>query len=221
MQRTAQKRPTPPTTPSVSRNRHQRAANPNLIKRRQTNPTGSPNTYPACLTVARVHPVKNHRMILEALALLAQSRPQVHWHMVGSADDLHYLQGLRATSERLGVSESVTWHGHRNDAEALMLDCDVTVLASRSEGVPRAIQEAMALGVPTVMPAGLAPDLEGAGLPILYRSQHPRALARAIETAMIADPVRLAYAAQWVTQRWSRDVVLRDWESILAHLAPS
>jgi hypothetical protein len=79
----------------------------------------------------------------------------------------------------------------------------------------------MALGVPTVMPAGLAPDLEGTGLPILYRSQRPCALARAIETAMIADPVQLAHVAQWVTQRWSRDVVLRDWESVLARLAPS
>ena len=69
-----------------------------------------------------------------------------------------------------------------------MIGCDVTVLASHSEGVPRAIQEAMALGVPTVMPAALGHDLYTAGLPVLYRSQQPSDLARAIETALIVDP---------------------------------
>ena len=152
--------------------------------------------------------------MLETLAVLAECLPGVHWHMVGSCDDQAYLRGLQALADRLGVSDRVTWHGYRHDAAAMMLGCSVTVLASHSEGVPRAIQEAMVQGVPAVMPAAFAQDLSHAGLPVTYRLQQPNALAEAIRAALIVDSSQLAVAAHWVIRRWGWATVLRDWEQI-------
>jgi len=167
---------------------------------------------PACLSVARVHPVKNHRLMLRALAILARSEASVHWHMVGSCDDDAYRHQLECLARQLGVASHVTWHGYRDDVAAVMRGCDVVVLASLSEGVPRAIQEAIGLGVPTVMPASLASDLAYADLPIVYRDQEPGALARAIRAARSVDATKLALAAAGVTQRWGWATVLEHWK---------
>ncbi|MBB5967067.1 glycosyltransferase [Planomonospora venezuelensis] len=173
---------------------------------------------PACLSVARVHPVKNHGFMLEACAVLAERSPGTHWHMVGGCDDSAYLRRLRRNAERLGVSQRITWHGYRDDAGAMMLGSDVTVLASHSEGVPRAIQEAMALGVPTVMPGSLARDLLHAGLPVTYEPDGPEALARAVEAARLVGTDRLAAAAAWTGRTWAWSRVLGDWARVLSRI---
>jgi glycosyltransferase involved in cell wall biosynthesis len=171
---------------------------------------------PACLTAARIHPIKNHALVLEALACLAERSPGVHWHMAGGAEDPGYLGSLQQLARGLGVGDRVTWHGHRPDVAALMRGSDVTVLASHREGVPRAIQEAMAHGVPTVMPALLAGDLTHAGLPVTYHEASAEGLAAAVEEAVAVDAGHRRTAARWVRRRWGEAAVLRDWERALA-----
>ncbi|GLZ07204.1 hypothetical protein Acsp03_46700 [Actinomadura sp. NBRC 104412] len=173
---------------------------------------------PACLSAARVHPVKNHAVMLGACALLARRWPDIRWHMVGGCADRGYLARLRGIAEGLGVTGRIVWHGHRDDVAGMMLGSDVTVLASHSEGIPRAIQESMALGVPTVMPAELCADLTHAGLPVAYRPNTPHALARAVEDALTVDADRLAAASAWVGRRWAWEEVLSDWVGVLARL---
>lgn len=174
---------------------------------------------PACLSVARIHPVKNHALMLEAFAVLAERLPSMHWHMVGGCDDRVYCGTLRSLAERLSVGERITWHGYRDDAAAMMLGSDVVVLASHSEGVPRAIQEAMVLGIPTVMPALLAHDLIHGELPVTYTPNRPGALAEAIEAAIKVGTDQRAAASRWVVRAWGWDRVLRDWERALGPAA--
>jgi hypothetical protein len=174
--------------------------------------TGSP----ACLSVARIHPVKNHALMIKALAVLVKHSPGAHWHMVGGCDQVTYFRQLQGLARHLGVGERITWHGYRDDVAAMMLGSDVTVLASHSEGVPRAIQEAMVLGAPTVMPAALAGNLAHAGLPVMYQPNQPDALVRAIEAALLVDACRWADAARWVRHTWGWNRVLGDWERALA-----
>jgi glycosyltransferase involved in cell wall biosynthesis len=103
----------------------------------------------------------------------------------------------------------------------MMLGSDVVVLSSHSEGVPRAIQEAMALGVPTVMPAFLAYDLVHGELPVTYASNRASDLARAVETAIKVAPDRRAAVSRWVLRTWGWNRVLRDWERALGSAARS
>jgi len=171
---------------------------------------------PACLTVAGVRPVKNHGLMLRALGLLAEELPDVRWHMVGPVEDDGYLAELQGLGHRLGVERRVRWYGLRSDVGTMMLGADVVVLASRSEGVPRAIQEAMVLGVPTVMPRALVGGLRHAGLPVTYERAEPAELAAAVQTACRTGASQCAAAARRVARRWSWEAVLDDWRQALA-----
>ena len=175
-------------------------------------PAGSP----AVLTVARLHWIKNHALILRAVAELAADLPGVHWHMVGDGQVPDYELELRALADAIGVGDRVSWHGYRDDAVDLMRAADVVVLASHSEGLPRVIQEAMLLRVPTVLPAPLAVDLAHAGLPVGYDRQEPGELAAAVRTALTIGPDRLAAAADAVRQRWAWPCVLAHWDRVIA-----
>lgn len=170
---------------------------------------------PVVLTVARIHPVKNHADMLRACAFLARRAPGICWHMAGGCEQPTYLGWLQALAARLGVTRNVVWHGYRPDVKAMMRGSHVTVLASHHEGVPRAIQEAMALGVPTVLPAALARDLSYGGLPVTYRPDGPEALARAVEEALAVDKGRLAAAACWVGRTWAWERILGDWARVV------
>lgn len=51
---------------------------------------------------------------------------------------------------KLGIDRNVTFLGHRNDVFSYYCQADVFVLPSRSEGLPMALLEAMAFGIPVV-----------------------------------------------------------------------
>ena len=166
---------------------------------------------PAILTAARIHPVKNHALMLQTLPLLVRRWPAVHWHMAGAGDDAAYWDQMRTFAVQLGVSEHVTWHGYVCDAAAMITGSHVTILASHSEGVPRVIQEAMVLRVPTVIPAPLGAELHHSGLPVRFAPNDPGALSEAIAAALRVGSDRLSAASDWVTRTWSWARVLRDW----------
>ena len=75
---------------------------------------------------------------------------------------------LRAKAERLaakhGLSGRMLFTGERNDVEALLPGLDVFAMASRYEGLPCAIVEAMGTGLPVVATAvNAVPDVVVAG----------------------------------------------------------
>ena len=79
---------------------------------------------------------------LEALGALQRACPQVNWHMVvvGAGPELSSLQQLAA---REGIADRVTFTGFRNNPLDYLAAMDVFVLASKSEGLPRVVLEAM------------------------------------------------------------------------------
>jgi glycosyltransferase involved in cell wall biosynthesis len=67
--------------------------------------------------------------------------------IVGDGPGREYLESrVRA----LGLRLSVRFLGHRNDAQRVLAAMDVFLLTSLSEGLPNAVLEAMACGVPIV-----------------------------------------------------------------------
>lgn len=93
---------------------------------------------------------KGHDILLEALAELAPDFPDLHCDIVGGG---RHHEALRVRAEQLCVSDRVTWHGHVADRArvmALLAQADLFVLPSLTEGLPRALGEAMAKGLPCV-----------------------------------------------------------------------
>jgi len=101
----------------------------------------------AILSIGNCSPVKNHALIIEALASLPM---HVRWRYlhVGEEDGGNSERHLAG---RLGVADNVLMLGFLEDILAPLHAADVFVMPSLWEGLPIAAVEALAAGVPCVL----------------------------------------------------------------------
>lgn len=100
--------------------------------------------------VARLHPVKGHRVLLEAAAQVRAQRPDVHFLLVGRGAEAGG-GAFEALRHDLGSKEGVHALGERmDDLPELTAALDVAVSASLSEAFSNTLGEAMACAVPCV-----------------------------------------------------------------------
>jgi glycosyltransferase involved in cell wall biosynthesis len=97
--------------------------------------------------LARLEPIKDHATFLRAAALLARRVPDVRFVLAGSGS---LRDALSAQARALGIGERCEFLGCVDDVQAVLARCHATVLCSRSEGLPNAIIESLAAGVPVV-----------------------------------------------------------------------
>jgi len=114
---------------------------------------GLPVDHLLICTVARLDPVKRLDILLGALARL----PGVHLVVVGEGQERRKLARL---ASELGVEQRARFVGDQRDVLPWLAACDLFVLSSDWEGLPMAVLEAMAAGLPVVATdAGGMPDL--------------------------------------------------------------
>lgn len=98
---------------------------------------------PIVLTVARLVEEKGHRYLIRA----AVDVPDAVFLLAGEGSERPALETL---ARDLGVHHRVRFLGRRSDMPLVFGIADLFVLPSSSEGLPLALLEAMALGVPVV-----------------------------------------------------------------------
>ncbi len=104
---------------------------------------GIPQDAAVLLSVGELIPRKNHRMVLDALAAL--DRPDVYYLVCGQGP----LHGeLRQYAHRRGIGARVRLAGYREGMERILRNADIFVFPSLQEGLPVALLEAMAAGLP-------------------------------------------------------------------------
>ncbi len=143
-------------------------------------------------TCGRLHPVKGHKYLFEALALVAKGGRQVRLQVAGGEEGVTgYKDSLEEQLRSLSLEASVEFLGavpesrHRQAIEA----AHIFVLASLDEGISVAAMEAMAMETPTVvtdvggMRELVAPEEDALMVP----AEDPRALADAM-TRILDDP---------------------------------
>ncbi len=106
-------------------------------------------TAPVVLALARHEQAKGLDLLLDAWADVAKSMPDTHL-LVAGREGAH-TDLLRSRRRDLGIEDSTHLLGHRDDVDALLGLADGFVLASRREGSPGALLEAMAVGTPVVV----------------------------------------------------------------------
>lgn len=98
-------------------------------------------------TVGRLTAIKQHRLWLDTIKRVSQSRPRVVALIAGDGELRRSLEGYAA---QLGIADRVRFLGWRRDLATIYAATDVFLLTSRNEGTPVALIEAMASGVPGV-----------------------------------------------------------------------
>ena len=113
------------------------------------------------------------------MAQVQEHIPTVQLLLVGDGE----LRGdLEAQTRSLGLSEIVTFAGHRADIPEILATLDLFVLPSLWEGMLNAVLEAMAAGLPVVATAvgGTAEVVVDGVTGLLVTPRDPDALANAI-----------------------------------------
>jgi len=98
----------------------------------------------------RVAPEKGLDELLEAATLLVALGRSIELMLIGDGPERPRLE---ARTRTLGMTDHVRWLGHVAVRAAYLQalgDADLFVLPSRTEGVPKALVEAMGLGLPAV-----------------------------------------------------------------------
>jgi glycosyltransferase involved in cell wall biosynthesis len=100
---------------------------------------------------ARLDPMKDHLVFLEAASHIAHEHRNVRFVCVGSGPE-DYAQALEQHASALGLTTKLTWAGARNDMSAVYSALDIASSSSAyGEGFSNTIAEAMACGVPCVV----------------------------------------------------------------------
>jgi len=97
-------------------------------------------------TVARLHPVKNLPLLVET-ARRCLEKVDAWFCIIGGGPE---EGAIRRSSEQPVLKGRVILAGSRPEARDLLAAFDIFVLTSDVEGLPNAVMEAMALGLPSV-----------------------------------------------------------------------
>ena len=171
------------------------------------------------LALARLQPQKGLDLLLRAFASLAiSSRRGWKLTLVGDGPESVALKNL---AQSLGIEEVVSFEGFRPDPQTFFRRASIFALPSRFEGMPNALLEAMASGLPSVIsdaspgPLEMVRDgVEGLVVP----SENIEALSCALER-LINDPSlrqRCGSAARTTLASLDWSVLEPRWRSVLA-----
>ena len=149
------------------------------------------------MCVASVRFGKGQDVLLEALSMVTD----LEWHctLVGSLEDVAFVEGLRKRAAEVGFADRLDFTGELSGAhlEDAWSDTGLTVLPTRAESYGMVVTESLGRGIPVVASAvGGVPEALGE-----VDDVHPGMLVRR------DDPDALALALR----RWLTDTPLRRW----------
>lgn len=106
---------------------------------------GVPENCTLLLSVGELNKNKNQEIVIRALSEINDS--SIHYVIAGAGGNEKYLRDL---ADGIGVGENVHLLGYRKDIPELCKAADIFVHPSFREGLPVAVMEAMASGLPVI-----------------------------------------------------------------------
>lgn len=136
------------------------------------------------LSVGALRKHKGHSVLLDAAKQILAEHEAVRFLLVG--EDQGEGPALRRQADELGIADQVEFVGARDDVALWMQAADAFVLPSLQEGLPNALLEAMASGLPCVATQlpGCLEILEDGKHGLLVPPEQPEALASATSTLL-------------------------------------
>jgi glycosyltransferase involved in cell wall biosynthesis len=163
---------------------------------------------------------KGHDLLLKAFQKVASKHRE--WDLVILGDG-NLRDNLKQLAERLELRDRVHLAGLVKNPFAVLRGCNLFVMASRSEGFPYALLEAMACGLPAIaMDCPFGPgDIICNGVDgLLVPNGDIDALAAAMDRLMSDEHHRdrLAQRAQDVSARFSLEKIIDRWEELFSQV---
>ena len=134
-------------------------------------------------SLGRVKPVKGHDLLVEAFAPLCATNNDIHLVIMGGGE---FEPTLTKIAADLNITDRITITGDLPNGYRYLTALDIFIMPSRSEGLPIAMLEAMATGLPTIGSSvgGIPEALGGDGVVIepLSVSEITKSLLQLVNT---------------------------------------
>ncbi len=135
------------------------------------------------VTTGRLHPAKNHSLLISAMAIVKSAIPAARCEIYGDGD---LQETLQSEINHLGLQEAVILAGKKSNVTDYVSKCSVFVMSSDYEGLSNSLMEAMMLGkicISTDYP-GVEDLVEDGKNGIIVPRGDSRRLANAIANAL-------------------------------------
>ncbi len=167
------------------------------------------------VSVGRLEPQKNRRLLIEAFSDIQKNHPEYTLHIYGEGSQENELKIL---IKELGINNAVTLHGNVSDVHRQIADAEMFVLSSDYEGLSNALLEAMMMGLPCITTdcAGAKEAVEdgvdGIIIPIRDRKKMAEAMERLISDADLRN--RFSELAVKHSKQFEMRNVVTQWEQL-------
>lgn len=123
--------------------------------------------------------VKGHPCLIEAASAVVREFPNIRFVLAGDGEE---RQNFEQQVAHLGLQNNFLFLGRRDDVPQLLACCDIAALPSKAEGLPNAVLEYLAAGLPTVASqvGGNAEIIQDGKTGLLVPPGNPSALAEAL-----------------------------------------
>jgi L-malate glycosyltransferase len=197
------------------------------VEKFQTGGDGRRDLFPAfgngslVVLVGNMHTdVKGHPWLIDAAPAVVREFPSTRFVLVGDGEQRATLEAQVA---RLGLERNFLFLGRRSDIPKILAGCDIAVLPSRAEGLPNAVLEYMAAGLPVIVSrvGGNAELIEEGVTGLLVPPEDSPALSGAL-LRLLQDPALAQQLAQrgydFAFQNFSFDRLLREVDALYTEL---
>ncbi len=162
------------------------------------------------VSVGNFRPEKDHPTLLEAIRGGGDDLAHAKFVLVGEGN---LRKSIEARANELDIADRLVFTGAVKDVRPYLSACDAFVLTSHSEGSPRALLEAMAMGMPVVSTTagGVVEIAEHERNALLVPTRSPEPLATAMLRVMRDEGLRKrigAAAAKRIREHFSRKTML-------------
>jgi L-malate glycosyltransferase len=164
--------------------------------------------------------VKGHPWLIAAAAEVIREFPSTRFVLAGDGKRRVDFEHQVA---KLGIARNFLFLGRRVDIPEILSSCDIAVLPSRAEGLPNAVLEYMAAGLPTVVSrvGGNAELIEDGVTGLLVPPEDPSALSAAF-LKLLRDPALARQIAEsgheFTVRNFSFERLVREVDELYSEL---
>ena len=168
------------------------------------------------VTAGRLIAQKNHKMLINAAAMLKDEFPNMRVDIYGDGGLRDELQAL---IDEKGISEKVILRGNESDFHSKICDAGIFVMTSNFEGLSNALLEAMMMGIPCISTnyAGADELISDTENGLIVPMEDSEKLASAIRRIFTDDALRerLGSQAKNTSAAYEKEKVLEKWDGVI------
>lgn len=170
------------------------------------------------VSVGRLEPQKNQKLLIESFSMLAEELPDYNLVIYGEGS---LRKELEAFVESKGLTNRVFLPGAKSGIQNYIKDASLFVLSSDYEGIPNALIEAMAIGLPCVStdcsPGGARELIESEENGLIVECGNPKMLADAVKRMIVEkkEAKRMGTQARLVRSRVDKCKIADSWLGII------